>query len=124
MAGIAVTPERLSSRCRCQPDPSPIDCLLPVACCLLPVVANANWFYYFDSDPFSEATPIEKPDDCDCDKPGTLTDTLIGPLESFFGKEAQDDEIIGAESLPTTPQGWGCEMAPWMVPRWRREKSR
>ena len=61
--------------------------------------------------PFSQTTPIEKPEDCDCDKPGTLTDTLIGPLESFFGKEAQDDEIIGAESLPTTYQGWGGDGA-------------
>ena len=80
-------------------------------------MANANWFYYFDSDPFWGTMPIEKPEDCDCD--GTLTDTLIGSLESFFGKEAQDDEIIGAESLPTTYQG--PEMATGMVPRWRRE---
>ena len=78
-------------------------------------MANANWFYY-DSYPFSETTPIEKPEDCDCDKPGTLTDTLIGPLESFFGKEAEDDEIIGAESLPTTYQGWGVRWRPEWFP--------
>ena len=79
-------------------------------------MANANWFYYFDSDPFWGTTPIEKPEDCDCDKPGTLTDTLIGPLESFFGKEAEDDEIIGAESLPTTPQLWGVRWRPKWFP--------
>ena len=78
-------------------------------------MANANWFYYFDSDPFWQTTPIEKPEDCDCDKSGTLTDTLIGPLESFFGKEAEDDEIIGAESLPTLSR-MGCEMAPEWFP--------
>ena len=76
-------------------------------------MANANWYDYFDSYPFSETTPIEKPEDCDCDQPGTLTDSLIGSLESFFGKEAKDDEIIGAESLPTTYLSrMGCEMAP------------
>ena len=79
-------------------------------------MANANWYDYFDSDPFSETTPIEKPEDCDCDKPGSLTDTLIGPLESFFGKEAEDDEIIGAESLPTTPQLWGVRWRPKWFP--------
>ena len=79
-------------------------------------MANANWFYYFDSYPFSETTPIEKAEDCDCDKPGTLTDSLIGSLESFFGKEAQDDEIIGAESLPRTPQGWGVRWRPGWFP--------
>ncbi|WP_186481106.1 pentapeptide repeat-containing protein [Synechococcus sp. NOUM97013] len=79
-------------------------------------MANANWFYYFDSDPFSETTPIEKAEDCDCDKPGTPTDSLIGPLESFFGKEAEDDEIIGAESLPTTYQGPGVRWQPEWFP--------
>ena len=79
-------------------------------------MANANWFYYLDLDPFWGTTPIEKPEDCDCDKPGTLTDTLIGPLESFFGKEAEDDEIIGAESLPTTPQLWGVRWRPKWFP--------
>ena len=79
-------------------------------------MANANWFYYFDSYPFSETKPREKPEDCDCDQPGTLTDTLIGPLESFFGKEAEDDEIIGAESLPTTDQGWGVRWRPEWFP--------
>ena len=79
-------------------------------------MANANWFYYFDSDPFSETTPREKAEDFDCDKPGTLTDSLIGPLESFFGKEAEDDEIIGAESLPTTYQGWGVRWRPEWFP--------
>ena len=79
-------------------------------------MANANWFDYLDSGSFSETTPIEKPEDCDCDKPGTLTDTLIGPLESFFGKEAEDDEIIGAESLPTTYQGWGVRWRPEWFP--------
>ena len=79
-------------------------------------MANTNWFYYFDSYPFWQTTPIEKPEDCDCDKPGTLTDSLIGSLESFFGKEAQDDEIIGAESLPTTYQGWGVRWRPEWFP--------
>ena len=79
-------------------------------------MANANWYDYFDSDPFWQTTPIEKPEDCDCDKPGTLTDTLIGSLESFFGKEAQDDEIIGAESLPTTYQGRGVRWRPEWFP--------
>ena len=79
-------------------------------------MAEANWYDYFDSDPFSETTPIEKPKDCDCDKPGALTDTLIGSLESFFGKEAEDDEIIGAESLPTTYQGWGVRWRPEWFP--------
>ena len=37
---------------------------------------------------------------CDCDNPGTLTDLLIGSLESFFVKEAKDDEIVGAEFGP------------------------
>ena len=83
-------------------------------------MANANWFYYLDPDPFWGTTPIEKPEDCDCDKPGTLTDTLIGSLESFFGKEAQDDEIIGAESLPRTPQGWGVFWRPEWSPNGRR----
>ena len=50
-------------------------------------MANANWFY-LDLDPFL-GDDANKPEDCDCDKPGTLTDTLIGPLESFFGKEAE-----------------------------------
>ncbi len=79
-------------------------------------MANANWYDYLDLDRFWETTPVEKPEDCDCDKPGTLTDTLIGPLESFFGKEAQDDEIIGAESLPTTYQGWGVRWRPEWFP--------
>ena len=79
-------------------------------------MANANWFYYLDLDPFWGTTAIEKPEDCDCDKPGTLTDTLIGSLESFFGKEAQDDEIIGAESLPTTYQGPGVRWQPEWFP--------
>ena len=79
-------------------------------------MANANWYDYLDPDPFSETTPIEKPKDCDCDQPGTLTDTLIGPLESFFGKEAEDDEIIGAESLPTTYQGPGVRWQPEWFP--------
>ena len=80
---------------------------------------NANWYDYLDSYPFSETTPIEKPEDCDCDKPGTLTDTLIGTLESFFGKEAKDDEIIGAESLPTTYQRWGVRWRPEWFPHGR-----
>ena len=84
---------------------------MPVAC-----YGKCQWFYYLDPDPFWGTTPIEKPEDCDCDKPGTLTDTLIGSLESFFGKEAQDDEIIGAESLPTTYQGWGVRWRPEWFP--------
>ena len=79
-------------------------------------MANAIWYDYLDLDPFWGTTPIEKPEDCDCDKPGTLTDSLIGSLESFFGKEAEDDEIIGAESLPTTPQGWGVRWRPEWFP--------
>ena len=79
-------------------------------------MANANWYDYLDLDRFWETTPVEKPEDCDCDKPGTLTDTLIGPLESFFGTEAKDDEIIGAESLPTTYQGWGVRWRPEWFP--------
>ena len=78
-------------------------------------MANANWYDYLDSDRWRE-TPIEKPEDCDCDQPGSLTDSLIGSLESFFGKEAQDDEIIGAESLPTTYQGWGVRWRPEWFP--------
>ena len=79
-------------------------------------MANANWYDYLDLDRFWETTPIEKPEDCDCDQPGTLTDSLIGSLESFFGKEAKDDEIIGAESLPRTPQGWGVRWRPEWFP--------
>ena len=79
-------------------------------------MANANWYDYLDLDRFWETTPVEKPEDCDCDQPGTLTDSLIGSLESFFGKEAKDDEIIGAESLPRTPQGWGVRWRPEWFP--------
>ena len=79
-------------------------------------MANANWYDYLDLDRFWETTPIEKPEDCDCDQPGTLTDSLIGSLESFVGKEAKDDEIIGAESLPTTYQGWGVRWRPEWFP--------
>ena len=79
-------------------------------------MANANWYDYLDLDRFWETTPVEKPEDCDCDQPGTLTDSLIGSLESFVGKEAKDDEIIGAESLPTTYQGWGVRWRPEWFP--------
>ena len=79
-------------------------------------MANANWYDYLDLDRFWETTPVKKPEDCDCDKPGTLTDSLIGSLESFVGKEAKDDEIIGAESLPRTPQGWGVRWRPEWFP--------
>ena len=126
MALRRLTPERLSSQCRCEPDPSPladnrlqqssntaIKSLLVVC---WSVIANANWYDYFDWYPFRQTTPIEKAEDCDCDQPGTLTDTLIGSLESIFGKEAKDDEIIGAESLPTTYQGWGVRWRPEWFP--------
>ena len=79
-------------------------------------MANANWYDYLDLDRFWETKPVKKPEDCDCDKPGTLTDSLIGSLESFVGKEAKDDEIIGAESLPTTYQGWGVRWRPEWFP--------
>ena len=97
-----------------------------------PSVSDTNWFNeltYWTADDFesrlnpfiSTTAVVSDRVGCDCNKPMTLTDTLIGSLESFFGKEAKDDEIIGAESLPTTYQGPGVRWRPKWFPdgAWR-----
>ena len=79
----------------------------------MPAVAYDKFYYVYRLNP--DLLEIEYPKDCDCEEPKTFTDILTGYVSTYGDQEAEEDELIGAESLPTTPRGFGVRWRPeWM----------
>jgi hypothetical protein len=85
-------------------------------------VAYDKFYYVYRLNP--DLLEIEYPKDCDCEEPKTFTDILTGYVSTYGDQEAEDDELIGAESLPTTRQGFGVRWRPEWMPDGRGKDLR